>query len=97
MFAGLTKRASVVTEGELVRGRREREIGADPGGSSGSGSDAPETPDKGEQGYTVLVKKRPVFNTQGTRHGQLIGILKFCPDPERISGPRGDRQHPVRF
>ena len=52
MFAGLTKRASVVTEGELVRGRREREIGADPGGSSGSGSDAPETPEQGEQGYT---------------------------------------------
>ena len=45
----------------------------------------------------ILVKEDPVFNTQCTGHGQLIGILKFCPDPERISGPRGDRQHPVRF
>ena len=52
MFSGLATRASVVTEGGLVRGRREREMGADPGKSSGSGSDAPETPDKGEQGYT---------------------------------------------
>ena len=52
MFAGLTTRASVVTEGGLVRGRQEREMGANPGGSSISGSDAPETPDKGEQGYT---------------------------------------------
>ena len=45
----------------------------------------------------ILVKKMPVFDTQGTGHGQLIGILKFYPDPERISGPGGDRQHPVRF
>ena len=42
----------MVAEGELVWGKREREMDADPGGSSGSGSDAPETPDKGEQGYT---------------------------------------------
>ena len=52
MFSGLATRALVVTEGGLARGRREREMGADPGRSSGSGSDAPETPDKGEQGYT---------------------------------------------
>ena len=52
MFTGRITRTSAVAEEELVQGKREREIGADPGGSSGSGSDAPETPDKGEQGYT---------------------------------------------
>ena len=44
-----------------------------------------------------MIKKRPVLNTQGTGHGQLIGTLEFYPDPGRISGPRGDRQHPVRL
>ena len=49
---GRTTRASVVAEEELVWGKREREMEADPGGSSGSGSDAPVTPSTGERGYT---------------------------------------------
>ena len=52
MLTGRTTRASVVTEEELVWGKQEREMDADPGGSSGSGSDAPVTPSTGEQGYT---------------------------------------------